>query len=66
MRDIVIDETMEDMDKDKDGYVTMDEYLSKGSLLWQPPVQRPEHPSPPQMTCGHSTRGTRQGRSQTG
>ena len=29
MRDVVIDETMEDMDKDKDGYVTIDEYLSK-------------------------------------
>lgn len=31
MRDIVIAETMEDMDKDKDGYVTIDEYLSECS-----------------------------------
>ena len=27
MRDIVIDETMYEMDKDKDGYVTLEEYM---------------------------------------
>ena len=29
MKDIVIDEALQDMDKDKDGYVTVDEYISK-------------------------------------
>ena len=28
MRVIVIDETMEDMDKDHDGFVTVEEYIS--------------------------------------
>ena len=29
MREIVIDETLQDMDKDKDGFVTLEEYISK-------------------------------------
>lgn len=29
MRNIVIDETLQDMDKDKDGFVTLEEYISK-------------------------------------
>ena len=33
MRDIVIDETLQDMDKDKDGFVTLEEYISK----WEGP-----------------------------
>ena len=32
MRDIVIDETMEDMDSNKDGYVTLEEYIG----TWPP------------------------------
>jgi len=31
MREIVIDETMQDMDKDKDGYITLQEYIND---LW--------------------------------
>lgn len=31
MRGIVIEETMLDMDKDKDGFVTLEEYISKYS-----------------------------------
>ena len=33
MRDIVIDEAFEDMDKDRDGLITVDEYL--GKLWWE-------------------------------
>lgn len=29
MREVVIDETLQDMDKDKDGFVTLEEYISK-------------------------------------
>lgn len=29
MREIVIEETMQDMDKDKDGFVTLEEYISE-------------------------------------
>ena len=29
MRDIVVDETMLDMDKNKDGYVSLEEYISE-------------------------------------
>lgn len=29
MREIVVEEAMQDMDKDKDGYVTIDEYIGK-------------------------------------
>ena len=29
MRDVYITETMEDMDGDKDGYITIDEYIRK-------------------------------------
>ena len=29
MREIVIDETIHDMDKDRDGYVTLQEYISE-------------------------------------
>ena len=29
MRQVVIEETMSDMDADKDGFVTLDEYLSE-------------------------------------
>lgn len=34
MREIVIDETMQDMDKDKDGYVTLQEYISEWVWVW--------------------------------
>lgn len=33
MREIVIDETMQDMDKDKDGFVTLAEYISE-CVVW--------------------------------
>ena len=29
MKDVVIDEALMDMDKDKDGFVTVDEYISE-------------------------------------
>ena len=29
MKDVVVDETLEDIDKDKDGVVSMEEYLGK-------------------------------------
>ena len=29
MREIIVDETIEDMDKNKDGQVTLEEYISK-------------------------------------
>ena len=29
MKDVVIDEALMDMDKDKDGYVTVEEYISE-------------------------------------
>ena len=29
MREVVVDETMMDMDKDQDGYVELEEYISK-------------------------------------
>ena len=29
MREVVIDETMADMDKNKDGYVTLEEYIGR-------------------------------------
>ena len=32
MKDVVISEAMEDMDKDKDGFVTLQEYIGKGFL----------------------------------
>ena len=34
MREIVIDETMQDMDKDKDGYITLQEYISEWVWVW--------------------------------
>lgn len=33
MREIVIEETMGDMDKDKDGFVTIEEYISEYNLI---------------------------------
>ena len=38
MRDIVVKETMEDIDKDKDGSVTMDEYIGD---MYRPDVSLP-------------------------
>ena len=29
MRDIIVDETIQDMDKNKDGKITLEEYISK-------------------------------------
>lgn len=29
MKDIVVDETMEDIDKDKDGFISLEEYIGK-------------------------------------
>jgi Ca2+-binding EF-hand superfamily protein len=29
MKDVVVEETMEDIDKDKDGYISLEEYLGK-------------------------------------
>ena len=29
MKDIVVDEALQDMDKDRDGFVTVDEYISE-------------------------------------
>ena len=29
MREVIIDETLADMDKDKDGFVTLEEYISE-------------------------------------
>lgn len=43
MRDIVIDETMEDMDSNKDGYVTLEEYIED---LW-PQYERDQEPDEP-------------------
>lgn len=43
MKDIVIEETMEDMDKNRDGYVTVDEYIND---LW-PESERKENPQEP-------------------
>ena len=36
MRDVVISETMQDMDKDKDGFVDKDEYISEWCVLVLP------------------------------
>lgn len=33
MKDVVISEAMEDMDKDKDGFVTLQEYIGKGFCI---------------------------------
>ena len=37
MKDVVVDETLEDIDKDGDGFVSIEEYLGMlniGKLLW--------------------------------
>ena len=37
MQDLVLDETMEDMDKNGDGYVTLQEYVgTPTAYLWSP------------------------------
>ena len=34
MRVVVVEETMEDMDKNQDGFVTVDEYISTQTNIW--------------------------------
>ncbi|XP_065911417.1 calumenin-like [Dysidea avara] len=43
MKDIVIEETMEDMDKDQDGYITVEEYIDN---VW-PESERKKNPEEP-------------------
>lgn len=31
MKDLVVEETLEDIDKDKDGFITLDEYIGRAS-----------------------------------